>query len=377
VSIISTYNQHNPHTKLQAVTSMIFQPKDDYDWSYAHHPHLAFFRDKWFAMWSNSRVNEDDAGQRVLLSSSSDFQNWSVPTPLIGPLLGEHSELVLTATGFHQYEEMLVAYVGRWEYAADHLQHGSRIHPQDNGHTRTGLYALTTTDGIHWSDPIDLHLPIVPNFGPQQLQSGRLILSGNIMFPYTDDPYGLTGWQQTGLYPEEWASEVWDDSEYIGKLQEKMGWPHMLCEGSFYETDDGTLHMLLRSSESKLWLTSSTDHGATWSAPEGTEFENDWSKFHVGRLPDGRFYFVGNPVPGGGRFPLGLSLSNDGMHFDQHYVLCDEPHERRIAGLHKSGTYAYPHSVYRDGHLHVIFSIMKEQIAVVRIPVGELERLND
>ncbi len=69
----------------------------------------------------------------------------------------------------------------------------------------TSLWAMTTTDGQHWSQPIDMHAPIVPNHGPQPTRSGRLVISGNISFPYSDDPSGLSGWTMTGIYPADMA----------------------------------------------------------------------------------------------------------------------------------------------------------------------------
>ena len=71
----------------------------------------------------------------------------------------------------------------------------------------------------------------------------------------------------------------------------------------------------------RLWLTESRDNGSTWSAPIPTEFSDADLKFHLARLLDGRFYYVGNPL--WHRTPLVLSLSRDGVHFDQHFILAE------------------------------------------------------
>ena len=167
---------------------------------------------------------------------------------------------------------------------------------------------MTTTDGRAWSAPLDMNVPIVPNHGPQPTKSGRLIISGNIAFPYTDDPSGLAGWRMTGIYPEDMAATIFDDSEAFWKVQARMGWPAGLCEGSFYQTDNGVLHMLLRTTgpgyAGKLWDTESRDDGTTWSSPVETVFTDNNTKFHFGRLPDGvgrptagRYFYVGCPDP--------------------------------------------------------------------------------
>ena len=72
-----------------------------------------------------------------------------------------------------------------------------------------------------------------------------------------------------------------------------------LCEGSFYQTDDSIIHMLMRATDDgwkgRLWLTESKDDGMHWSIPTETAFTDNDSKFHFGRLPDKRFYYVGIP----------------------------------------------------------------------------------
>ena len=102
-----------------------------------------------------------------------------------------------------------------------------------------------------------------------------------------------------------------------------MGWGALVCEGAFYETDDKVLHMGLRAVQGKkpesLWMTESTDNGQSWSPPvELPGFKNSSAKFHFGRLPDKRFYYVGSPAS---RNPLILSTSRDGISFNQHFLL--------------------------------------------------------
>jgi hypothetical protein len=223
-----------------------------------------------------------------------------------------------------------------------------------------------------------MHAPIVPNHGPQPTRSGRLIISGNTAFPYTDDPSGLSGWTMTGIFPQEMAATFADDSSTFSILQAQMGWPAGLCEGSFYQTDDGILHMLLRTTgpgyAGKLWVTESADDGTTWSAPVETQFTDNNTKFHFGRLPDSRFYYVGSPdlEPRWARNPLVLSLSADGVRFDEHMILADEEYVQRRPGLHKGGLYGYPHTMIRDGYLHVIVSLRKEAVSVMRVALSTL-----
>jgi len=367
--ITNCYQSDAPLPRLAVERTWLYQPAAE--WSYSHHPHLTVFDGRLYAIWSNGRRDEDAPGQRVLLATAEDVSSWSAPRALLGPLLGEHSEVVLTAAGFHQHAGQLIVYLGRYEYQAAVMADARR--PEgDRGHQDTGLWAMTTTDGEAWSAPRALGVPIVPNHGAQATASGRLIISGNVMFPYTDDPAGLAGWTATGIYPP--GEPVVDDSEGFWRIQERQGWPVGLCEGSFFQTDDGILHMLLRSNTDRLWVTESADDGASWSAPQITGFTDNATKFHFGRLPDGRFYYVGcpDPDPLWTRSRLVLSLSEDGIRFDRHFVIADEPYEQRQPGLHKGGDYGYPHTLAHDGHLYVIVSRRKEAVEVIRIRMEAL-----
>jgi hypothetical protein len=279
----------------------------------------------------------------------------------------------LTAAGFHLHAGRLAAYVGQYEYRPEFLENGCR-RKDGSGHAGTALYALTTTDGVTWDAPRDLSLPIIPNHGPQRTDSGRLIICGNISFPYTDDPAGLAGWRMTGLYPSDMADGIVDDSESFYRVRSRLNWPAALCEGSFYQTDDGVLHMLLRSETEYLRVSESRDNGATWSAPRVSGFTDNASKFRFGRLPDGRFYYVGcpDPAPRYQRSPLVLSLSEDGERFDRHFILADSPYLQGADGMHKVGEYGYPGTLVLAGALHVIVSRRKEAVEVLRVPLAAL-----
>ena len=362
-NLLSNQGYPNPDIrKLSIERHLIYEPTQE--WTYSHHPHLAYFKGRFFAIWSNGRRDEDAPGQRILLSTSEDFTNWSAPKPLVDSLPGKATqELVLTAGGFHQHEGVLVTFFAKYE--ADD--------------TDTGLLAVTTTDGDTWSDIRALGIPVCPNHGPQRTKSGRLILAGHTSFPYTDDPTGLSGWKMTGIYPKE-TENYSDDPASIWRVREKTGWPATLCEGSYYQTSDDVLHMLLRSTgegyRGRLWLTESEDDGENWSPPVETAFTDNNTKFHFGQLPDGRFYYVGcpDPKPGSNRSPLVLSLSKNGYAFDEHFVIADEPFARKAEGRYKGGEYGYPHTLIHDGSLYVIDSRQKEAVEVIRV---SLDRIGD
>ena len=339
--------------------------------SYSHHPSLCFFNGYFYAMWSGGFVGEDEPGQRVLLTRSADGLHWEAPRVLVRPEEITYPEGVLTAGGFYVHGGVLTAYFGHYAY----IDAANPVATGDN-YKDTFLGYLTTADGAHWSTPVRTAVPVVPNHPPQATASGRLILSGNIAFPYTDDPTGRDGWVMTGIYGDAFAGKTLrDDPDSIHMVTPANGWAcTMLCEGSFYETDDRVLHMLLRSCTDRLWVSESRDGGESWSVPCPTDFSNDSSKFHCGRLPDGRFYTVSSPCTDrrGSRCPLVLSLSADGEDFDEEYILRDEIYEMRFEGRWKGGIYGYPHTLLRDGYLYIIYSLRKEGVGLTRIALADI-----
>ena len=132
--------------------------------------------------------------------------------------------------------------------------------------------------------------------------------------------------------------------------------------------------MALRTNTARLWMSRSWDDGTTWSLPEPTEFSDNATKFHFGRLPDGRHYYVGCPdtEPMWKRSPLVLSLAKNGTDFNQHYILADSPFTQAAEGMHKAGDYGYPHTLVHGDRLFVIVSRKKEAVELISIPLGEL-----
>ncbi len=109
---------------------------EEHDFRFCHHPSLAVFRDQLICAWSNGILSEDDPGQRILISRSSDGREWSAPTPLAEP---EEANAGLVAAGFHVDGETLVAY-----YSTTY---------GDNFAPAVHLSAITSHDGKTWSPP--------------------------------------------------------------------------------------------------------------------------------------------------------------------------------------------------------------------------------
>jgi len=345
-----------PHLNIERI--MIYSPGKD--WLYNHHAAIIEFKGKLVAIWSNGLIDEDSPGQRVVFSVSADSKHWSAAGVLATPSKGANGGVnVLTAAGLYKFKDTLVAYYGEYE--------------KDRSHTR--LWAKISTDAEHWSAPMDMYLPLIPNHGPQVIKNGRLIISGNFSFPYTDNYSGLSGWKMSSFYPDSLYTQ--DNSATFYRPAEKLGLPP-LCEGSFFQTDDNLIHMLLRVTgkgwKGKLWLTESKDNGTHWSKPVETNFTDNDSKFHFGRLPDKRFYYVGIPdtLHHYKRSPLVLALSDDGKSFNKQYIIAGDLYKLKKEGLWKGGQYGYPDTIIWNGYMYVIISRQKEAIELIRFKLNQL-----
>lgn len=360
----------NENRRALSVSESVVYDSSVWGWTYSHHASLAYFKNRYYAMWSNGRVNEDDIGQRVLMAVSDDCENWSEPAELFPPVSGNG---VLTAAGFYVRDDGIInAYAGLYYYPESVRPEG------DRNHIGTTLLCKTSPDGCKWSEATDLGLPIIPNQGPHRLMSGRLIIDGNITFPWTDDPRGIEGWTLAGIPPCP-VDGLQDDSEGFNIHADMRGDVPHVCEGSHFQTDDGCIYMLLRNTSVKsaaekcLCLSKSFDNGETYTEPEKLPFTDNCSKFYCMRLGNGKYAVIGNPDQKGRRCPLSVLLSDDAENFDTRYDIATREIPRKFEGMYKGGVYGYPHAIEVDGKIHVICSINKEDVRVFTFSVSDLK----
>jgi hypothetical protein len=352
----------------------------DQEWAYAHHPYLVRFEPTgsvgapssplWVAMWSSSQRDEDAVGQRVAFATSSDLRTWTQAQVLASPGVGKDGKRgVLTPAGFVQHTHAGGTTLTAFYSCYEHDMIGTR------------MFAQQSLDGITWGPPIDIGVPSCPNGGPTPIAGGRLILPGNTTFPYTDDPSGLCGWTQASLFPAWHSQHPEDNPRTFWEVQKVAGWPVGLCSSGFFETREGTIRMLLRARGEqgwRLWLSDSTDRGATYSPPLPTEFLDNDASFQFGVLPEGivpgeRVWYVGFPDPARGwaRSKLILSLSDDDKVFDKHFVIADEPYDIQFHGQYKLGDYSYPHASVLGNSMYILVSREKEAMEVIWFDLGK------
>ncbi len=367
LAVTNLFDAGEKRKKLESHLQIIHEPTAA--WNYAHHPFLTWFGGRFILTFSLGTHDEDDVGQKVMVTTSEDFVNWTVPRELAVPETGRS---VLIPSGPWSTEESVNQYLLQFSYQESVLVNGHR-QPGSRGREDWCYRVFTSDDGENYTETgrLGIH-EFGGNMPVQRLSSGRLFSCGGQYCAWTDDPRGLCGWKGAQVFPDGFAR--------VHSLQHPLLPGEVsdtsldLCEGSFLQFGDGTVLMLLRSGTPYLWGSISEDQGQSWSLPQPTDFTDNRTKFFLGRLPDGRYYHVGtpDPFPPRTRHVLALSLSDDGMRFDQHFLLEDRQFKGRYPGLDKNGIYGYPTCLTRDGTLYVTCSINKEMICVMHVSLSEL-----
>ena len=141
----------------------------------------------------------------------------------------------------------------------------------------------------------------------------------------------------------------------------KNGSPINAIQPSILTSPDGTLLSIGRSKEGRLFQTTSSDQGKTWSALTLTQLPNPNSGTDAVTLKDGRHLLVYNHTIKG-RSPLNVAMSQDGRTWSAALVLESNP-----------GEYSYPCVIQTsDGKVHIAYTWHRTKIKHVVIDPEKL-----
>jgi hypothetical protein len=311
------------------------------------HNYLVHFDGRYWVMWSDGPGVEDRVGQRVKFATSPDGLDWSAPrflTP-VPPDSGPDSPHYNTRTdeGFRYISR------GFWVRDAELLALASLDEAAGFFGGGLALHAFRYDKASDaWDDLGVVYDNAINNFPPKKLPTGEWMMSRRTFDRHV---HFLVGGVD--------AFNAWESYPAV-----YYGDPSLAAEEPYWWTlPDGNLLALYRDNKRSgyLFRSYSMDNGRTWTAPVKTNFPDATSKFNGTRLDDGRYVLVSNANPAK-RDPLVLSVSGDGIVFDQMYYL--------VGGRWVD----YPHVIAHDGHLLVAFAGWKKQTCeVLKIKVDELD----
>lgn len=227
-------------------------------------------------------------------------------------------------------------------------------------------------DGVTWSAPAELVAGDVSGGRgpvrnkPVRLKSGRVLAGGSTehglwqAFADISDDEGATWRKSTPVAIADLqycAGERTAESDIAVSAQSFYG--RGVIQPSLWQSADGSVHMLLRSSEGFVFRADSEDEGESWSAAHALSLPNNNSGLDLVRLEDGRLLLVCNPVAAnwGMRSPLSLFVSeDDGLTWEKLLDLETDP-----------GEFSYPAIISSKHRVYISYTYNRQNIAVIEI----------
>lgn len=333
-----------PHIR-HATRSIVYYG-NEFNGGYNHHCQVNKFKGRYYIGWSNCSRNEEDAGQRVMIASSADGKTWSDPSLVVGVEEGSawaHNCVALYTTR----EEMLVIVMTE-ETQHDETATGMRrINPEE-----IYIDVYRSTDGLSFEKAFSYGQDIKWIFeAPRKTSHGEMMC--------------LCTTQNNGPAALVWPDENICAMPTIVPIREPDGAWFPYGESTWYELDSGRIIVFWRDegASCRLYVNYSDDGGHTFSTPVLSDIPDSMSRAYAGRLCDGRYFLVNNAVPILlDRRALTLSLSKDGVIFDDVWMINDSPSEMRMKGLLKANGHQYPCCLVDGDKLIVAYDANKEDI---------------
>lgn len=237
-------------------------------------------------------------------------------------------------------------------------------------------YIVSKDEGATWSEPKELVKGDIGGRGP--VKNKPIYLSDNktILAPASLEGDSWNGFVDISCD----EGKTWEMSELVPlrrinpnerRIRDRV-YNKYFCFGkgviqpTLWEDNDGNVNMLLRSTSSRIFRSTSIDKGKTWSLAYDTGLPNNNSGIDLAKLSDGTLVLSYNPrenIPGmtkGARTPLILSYSEDnGETWQELCVLENE-----------DGAFAYPSIISNENdEIMVVYSANREKIIYWHIEV--------
>jgi predicted neuraminidase len=190
------------------------------------------------------------------------------------------------------------------------------------GYTIPGWYTRvirSTDSGKTFTAPVELVQGDIGGRGPVRnkpirLASGRILAPASIETPVHWDAYVDISDDDGSSSHQSKFVPLYRDSDSCGPETAHTILGKGVIQPTLWQSSDGGVHMLLRSTEGVILRSDSMDEGETWSYAVSTGLPNNNSGIDLTRLDDGRIVLVMNPVAGNwaARSPLSLYISRDG-----------------------------------------------------------------
>jgi hypothetical protein len=333
-------------------------------WTYNHQPMLTYWNNTWYLEYLSNPVGEHVPPGRTLLMTSKDGLHWSPPA-VVFPLYkvpdgttkeGYNGVAKNTMAVMHQRMAFYISSRNRLLMLA---YYGVVLGPHDDPNDGNGIGRVVREiykDG---------------SLGPIYfLRYNHAFNASNTDYPFFEKSRDR-GFVEAcheilanPLLTQEWVEEADRNDPLITLHNDNYK------AFNFYQLPDGRTVGLW-----KYALTSiSPDKGKTWlyNPVRAPHFVNSNAKIWGQRTSDGKYITVYNPSEF--RWPLALSVSDDGLNYKNLLLVNGEITSLRYGGAYKSYGPQYvrgleANAVSPDGNCWVTYSMNKEDIWVSCIPI--------
>jgi len=334
------------------------------DWTYSHQPMLAYWNNKFYLQYLSNPVGEHIPPGQTLLTTSADGAVWETPKVIFPPYkiadgtrkAGiEQVSKGLTSV-MHQRMSFFVSGKGRLLALA---YYGISFNPKDSPNDGNGIGRVVRE--------------ILPDgkFGPIYfINYNHLYTEKNTNYPNykrSKDKGFVAACNEllsNTLMVQQWAEES-DDNDPLIKLKGDYK------AFSYYHLPDNRVVGLWKNGLTSI----SKDEGKSWEYRplRAPKLVNSNAKIWGQCTSDGKFVTVYNPSEF--RWPLAVSVSNDGLNYEDLLLVHGDITAMRYGGSYKSYGPQYVRGIEEgngippDKKLWVTYSVNKEDIWVSSIPV--------
>jgi hypothetical protein len=338
------------------------------NWTYNHAPMIAYWNGEFYLHFLSNPVGEHIPPGQTILLTSKDGYNWSKPVIIFPPYKIPDGT---TKQGRTEVAKDL--------YAVSHQRMGFFI-SKKNRLLTLAYYGTVLAKGDD------------PNDGNGIGRVVREIYKDGSFGPIYFIRYNHDWNEKNTNYPSYSLSK---DKGFVEACNELLSIPLMMQQWveeadrddpliplkkdykafSYYHLKDGRVVGLWKNA----LTTISKDQGKTWmyNPTRAPKFVNSNAKIWGQKLTDGKYATVYNPSEF--RWPLALSLSNDGLSYSNLLLVNGEITSLRYGGAYKSYGPQYVRGIEEgngipaDKNLWVTYSMNKEDMWVskIKVPVDD------
>jgi len=342
---------------------------DGQGWTFHHAQNLVYWKGKFYAEFIASPVQENGLPTNVMMSSSADGRDWSMPI-VIFPQWNDYKDphhpvrsQLHQRMGFFVAPNgklLVISHYGLWNNEQNDIFGGP-------GHVLREVHEDGTLGPIYF------------------VRFGKNWNESNAPFPfYTSSPDTHFVAACNALLENKFVTDQWFELERGYPADAYIQIPGIQADSkqarsrrkalSFFHRSDGSVVGIWK----KAWASVSIDNGRTWSVPvQAPGIAQTFAKFWGQRTSDGRYALAYDPFdePPGYRWPLAVTTSDNGVDFDHMLAVFGELPFRRYQGWAKNNGPQYMRGIAEgnplppDGAMWMVFSVNKEDIWVTRIPV--------